>query len=94
MRGHSETGIGGWKRPQSARNSYFAGGDHSSSATSECEDTSGSMEPARFDGTHRRNKLAAKFPLLSENVQSCVTENELPNRQTVDNNLTGWCQLY
>jgi hypothetical protein len=52
------------------------------------------MEPARFDGTHRRNKLAAKFPLLSENVQSCVTENELPNRQTVDNNLTGWCPLY
>ncbi|XP_021928716.1 centrosomal protein of 131 kDa-like isoform X3 [Zootermopsis nevadensis] len=87
VRGHSETCNGGWKRPHSANNSYFSGGDHSvsSSTTSECVETSGRIAYAQCDDTYHRNKVPAKFPLLGENLHNCATEKELPDRQTDDN---------
>jgi hypothetical protein len=93
MHGAGETVIEERKRPQSVDNPYFPGGDHliSSSATSDCDETSQRILNVQWDGLHWRNRLDAKLPLLGGNVHNCIEQNRPFDIQSVDNNLTGQC---
>lgn len=80
-------GPGERKRPQSVDNPYFPGGDLSisSSATSDCDETLGRILHTQWDS------LAAKLPLLGENIHDCVKQDRTSDKQMDDNNLAGQC---
>ncbi|XP_069695012.1 calponin homology domain-containing protein DDB_G0272472 isoform X2 [Periplaneta americana] len=77
---------GRWKRPLSADSPYFSGGrfSASSSATSECDEVSRSDVQKQYDTIQRKNKLAAKFPLLLDS--DCLTEiKSNDEKEEIDN---------
>ncbi|KAJ4445587.1 hypothetical protein ANN_12268, partial [Periplaneta americana] len=77
---------GRWKRPLSADSPYFSGGrfSASSSATSECDEVSRSDVQKQYDTIQRKNKLAAKFPLLLDS--DCLTEiKSNDEKEDIDN---------
>jgi hypothetical protein len=90
MHKDGETGTGGWKRPQSANNSYFRGGNLSISslAASGCDGMEKIMH-TQCDGSCRNN-FSAKFSSLDVNVHNCVMEKE-PHNKKAGNNLKGLC---
>ncbi|XP_033609333.1 uncharacterized protein LOC111869461 isoform X2 [Cryptotermes secundus] len=87
-------GAGERKRSQSVDNPYFPVGHvMSSSATSDCDERLGRILHTKWDSPHQRKKLAAKLPVLGENIHNCVKQDIPSDKHTNHNNLTVDCQF-